>query len=158
MKYWLLKSEPSTFGIDDLAAAPRRTTGWEGVRNYQVRNLMRDEMRRGDLAFFYHSSCAEPGIVGTVRVARNAYPDPTAFDRKSRYFDAASDAGDPRWLMVDVKLVRTFAHPVTLAALRKHADGALRDLWILRRGNRLSITPVTAAEWKFILRLAASGP
>lgn len=156
MKYWLLKSEPSTFGIDDLAAAPRRTTCWEGVRNYQVRNLMRDEMRRNDLAFFYHSSCAEPGIAGTVRVVRNAYPDPTAFDRKSRYFDAASDADDPRWLMVDVKLVRKFARPVTLGTLREHADGALRDLWILRRGNRLSITPVTAAEWKFILRLAAS--
>lgn len=156
MNYWLLKSEPGVFGIDDLAAAPRRTTCWEGVRNYQVRNMMRDQMRRNDLAFFYHSSCEVPGIAGTVRIARGAYPDATAFDRSSRYFDAASDPDDPRWLMVDVRLVRRFVRPVTLEALREHAHGPLRDLWILRRGNRLSITPVTADEWQFILGLATA--
>lgn len=154
MNYWLLKSEPGTFSIDDLATAPRRTTCWEGVRNHQARNMMRDQMRRNDRAFFYHSSCVEPGIAGTVRVVRGAYPDDTASDRRSRYFDAASDPDDPRWFMVDVKLVRKFVRPVTLEALREHAGGALRDMWILRRGNRLSITPVTAAEWNFILGLA----
>ena len=154
MNYWLFKSEPGTFGIDDLAAAPRRTTGWEGVRNYQVRNMMRDQMRRNDLAFFYHSSCAVPGVVGTMRIVRAAYADATAFDRRSRYFDAASDPDEPRWLMLDVRLVRRFVRPATLEALREHAGGELRELMILRRGNRLSITPVTAAEWNFILGLA----
>lgn len=154
MNYWLFKSEPGTFSIDDLAAAPGRRTCWEGVRNYQVRNMMRDQMRRNDLALFYHSSCDEPGIAGTVRVTRGAYPDATAFERRSRYFDPASDPGAPRWLTVDVTLVRRFARPVSLETLREHARGALRDLVILRRGNRLSITPVTAVEWKFILGLA----
>ena len=148
MKHWLFKTEPDTFGIDDLAAAPRRTTPWEGVRNYQARNLMRDEMRRGDLGFFYHSSCAEPGIQGIVEVVREAYPDPTAFDPDSRYHDPAGDPAAPRWQMVDVKLVRRFEE------LRRHAAGKLADMVVLRRGNRLSITPVTSAEWRFILSLA----
>ena len=154
MNYWLLKSEPGTFGIDDLATAPRRTTCWEGIRNYQARNMMRDQMRRHDRAFFYHSSCEVPGIAGMLRVVRGAYADDTAFDRRSRYYDAASDPGDPRWFMVDVQLVRKFVRPVTLEALREHAGGALRDMWVLRRGNRLSITPVTPAEWNFVLGLA----
>jgi predicted RNA-binding protein with PUA-like domain len=158
LNYWLFKSEPGTFGIDDLAAAPRRTTCWEGIRNYQVRNMMRDQMRRNDLAFLYHSSCNEPGIAGTVRIVRGAYADDTAFDRRSRYFDAASDPDDPRWLTVDVKLVRKFVRPVTLQALREHAGGELRDMWVLRRGNRLSITPVTLAEWNFIVGLAGERP
>lgn len=150
LNYWLLKSEPGTYGIDDLAAAPGRSTCWEGIRNYQVRNIMRDQMRRNDRAFFYHSSCAAPGIAGTVRVVRSAYPDQSAFDRRSRYFDATSDPDDPHWLTIDVSLLRKFERPISLAALRQHSGGALRDMWVLRRGNRLSITPVTAAEWKFI--------
>lgn len=156
MNYWLFKTEPTTFSVDDLAAAPRRTTCWNGVRNYQVRNMMRDQMRRNDQAFLYHSSCAEPGIAGCMRVVRAAYADASAFDRGSAYFDAASDPDDPRWLMVDVQLVRRFVRPVTLGTLRAHVGGALRDMWVLRRGSRLSITPVTAAEWKFVLGLASA--
>jgi predicted RNA-binding protein with PUA-like domain len=154
VKHWLLKSEPDTFGIDALAASPERKTHWDGVRNYQARNMMRDEMKRGDLAFFYHSSCAEPAVTGIVTVVREGYPDHTAFDSGSKYFDADSDPAAPRWFMVDVQLVRRFAHPVTLTTLRRHAEGKLKDMWLLRRGNRLSITPVTAAHWKFINSLA----
>jgi len=154
VNYWLFKSEPDTFSMDALAAAAGRRTHWDGVRNYQARNMMRDEMRRGDRGFFYHSSCDEPGIQGIVEVASAAHPDHTAHDSTSRYFDADSDPAQPRWYMVDVKLVRKLARPVTLAELKRHADGKLRDMLILRRGNRLSITPVTADEWKFILSLA----
>lgn len=154
MKYWLFKSEPDAFSVDALAAAPRRTSHWDGVRNFQARNMMRDEMKRGDLGFFYHSSCAEPGIVGIVKVVREGYPDHTAFDAGSKYFDADSDPSSPRWFMVDVQLLRRFAQPVTLERLRRHAEGKLKDMLVLRRGNRLSITPVTAQEWKFINSLA----
>ena len=154
MKYWLFKSEPDTFSIDDLAAMPRRVTHWDGVRNYQARNMMRDEMKRGDLGFFYHSSCAEPAVAGTVKVVKQGYPDHTAFDSGSKYFDADSDPANPRWYMVDVQLVRRFAEPVTLEALRRHADGKLKDMLILRRGNRLSVTPVSESEWTFINSLA----
>lgn len=154
MNYWLFKSEPDTFSIDALAARPKRTTPWDGVRNYQARNMMRDEMKRGDLGFFYHSSCAEPGIAGIVEVVREGYPDHTAFDPASDYYDPGSDPADPRWYMVDVRLVRKFARHVTLPALRRHATGRLRELLILRTGNRLSITPVTPAQWRFILELA----
>ncbi len=154
MTYWLFKSEPDTFGIDALAAQPRRTTHWDGVRNYQARNMMRDEMKRGDLGFFYHSSCAEPGIVGIVKVVREGYADESAFDSTSKYYDADSDPSDPRWYMVDVQLVRKFARPVALQSLRRHAKGKLKDMLILRKGNRLSITPVSSAEWKFVLSLA----
>jgi len=154
MKYWLFKSEPDAFSVDALAAAPRRTSHWDGVRNFQARNMMRDEMKRGDLGFFYHSSCAEPGIVGIVKVVREGYPDHTAFDAGNKYFDADSDPSSPRWFMVDVQLLRRFAQPVTLERLRRHAEGKLKDMLVLRRGNRLSITPVTAQEWKFINSLA----
>ncbi len=154
MKYWLFKSEPDTFSIDALGRSPQRTTRWDGVRNYQVRNMMRDEMSKGDLGFFYHSSCAVPGIAGVVKVVGEARPDPTAFDRKSEYFDAGSDAGNPRWLAVDVQLVRKFAQPVTLTALKEHAAGKLQGMQVLRRGNRLSITPVSKSEWDFIIKLA----
>jgi len=154
VNYWLFKSEPDTFSIDALAAAPGRRTHWDGVRNYQARNMMRDEMRRGDRGFFYHSSCDEPGIQGIVEVASAAHPDHTSFDSTSPYFDADSDPAQPRWYMVDVKLVRKLARPVTLVELKRHADGKLKDMLILRRGNRLSITPVTANEWQFILSLA----
>jgi predicted RNA-binding protein with PUA-like domain len=154
MAYWLMKSEPETFSIDDLAASPRKTTHWDGVRNFQARNFMRDEMRRGDLAFFYHSNCAEPGIVGVVKVVKTGYPDFTAFDPSDKHYDPESDPAKPRWYMVDVQFQRKLRHPITLATLREHADRGLKGLALLRRGNRLSITPVSAAHWKFILALA----
>ena len=153
MKHWLMKSEPDVFGIDDLARAPKRTTGWEGVRNYQARNMLRDDFRKGDLAFFYHSSCDVPGIAGVVQVVREAYADPTQFDRKSEYYDAASTPEAPRWFCVDVKLEKRIEPVITLPELREHASGALRDMMILKRGNRLSVTPVSAAEWRCILSL-----
>lgn len=153
MNYWLMKSEPSTFSIDDLQEAPKRRTCWDGVRNYQVRNMMRDDMKVGDLAFFYHSSCDQPGVAGIVKIVRAAYPDHTAFDPKDPHFDAGSKADDPRWLMVDVELEQRFAKIITLDALRKHADGKLKDMALLKRGNRLSITPVSTAHWRFITSL-----
>jgi predicted RNA-binding protein with PUA-like domain len=150
-----MKSEPDEFSIDDLAAAPRRTTAWFGVRNYQARNFMRDEMALGDLAFFYHSSCPEPGVAGIVEVSRLAYPDATQFDPTSEYYDPKSTRDDPRWLNVDVKLVRK-TRLVPLGELR--ATRGLEDLVILRRGNRLSITPVTPAQWRIIEKLAQRAP
>jgi predicted RNA-binding protein with PUA-like domain len=156
MAFWLLKSEPDVFSFDDLKARPKRLEPWNGVRNYQVRNLMRDEMQVGDLGFFYHSSCAQPGVVGVVRIASEAYPDPTQFDPSSPYFDAGSRREDPRWLMVDVKWEADLPKPVGLPQLRE--DPALADLLILRRGNRLSITAVEAAHWKRILALAGQSP
>ena len=152
MKYWLIKTEPATFGIEDLAAAPRRRTGWDGVRNYQARNMLRDEMRKGDLAFFYHSSCDVPGIYGIVKVVKGGHPDPTAFERGHDHYDPGSDPAAPRWFTVDVELVRRFATPITLATLKANAR-ALGDLVVLRKGNRLSITPVTADEWQRVLAL-----
>ena len=153
MGHWLMKSEPDVFGIDDLAKAPRKTTHWDGVRNYQARNFMRDGMRVGDLAFFYHSNCEEPAIAGLVEIVRAGYPDHTAFDAKDPHFDPDSDPQQPRWFMVDVRLRRKLARPITLAALRDHSGGALKGLALLRRGNRLSVMPVSAAHWKFILGL-----
>ena len=153
MKYWLMKSEPTTFGIDDLAQAPRRRSHWDGVRNYQVRNMLRDEMKKGDLAFFYHSSCEVPGIYGIARVVREGYPDPTAFDPRHAHFDPKSDPAAPTWYMVDIELVRRFATPVTLEKLKANAR-TLGDLVILKRGNRLSIMPVTPAQWRKVLALA----
>ena len=154
MAYWLMKSEPGVFSIDDLAQCPRKTTHWDGVRNFQARNFMRDEMRRGDLAFFYHSSCEVPGIAGIVKIVNEGYPDHTAFDKRDAHFDLDSDPAKPRWYMVDVQLQRKFRNTVTLAALREHEEGALRGLALLKRGNRLSITPVSAAHWQFIVELA----
>jgi predicted RNA-binding protein with PUA-like domain len=148
MRYWLMKSEPDEFSIDDLVAAPKQSTPWFGVRNYQARNFMRDGMAIGDRVLFYHSSCPEPGIAGLAEVASHAYPDETQFDRRSDYFDAKSTRDAPRWLNVDVKLVKK-TRLVHLAELREHPE--LADMVILRRGNRLSITPVTPAEWKFIV-------
>jgi predicted RNA-binding protein with PUA-like domain len=146
-----MKSEPDEFSIDDLARAKRQTTPWVGVRNYQARNFMRDDMAVGDRAFFYHSSCPEPGIAGIVEVTSTAYPDATQFDSKSPYYDAKSTRAAPRWVHVDVKLV-TKTRLVTLPELR--AARGLEDMVTLRRGNRLSITPVAAAEWKIVLKLA----
>jgi predicted RNA-binding protein with PUA-like domain len=148
MKYWLFKSEPSAYSIDDLARD--RVTAWTGVRNYQARNFMRDAMRPGDRGFFYHSSCAEPGIAGIVEVAGPAYADPTQFDRKSRYHDPASARAAPRWLNFDMKFVGK-TRVVGLAELR--GQGKLKNMQVLQRGSRLSITPVTQAEWECIQRL-----
>ena len=147
MQYWLMKSEPDEVSIDDLAAARGKSLPWFGVRNYQARNYMRDGMRLGDVAFFYHSSCPEPGIAGICKVARVAYPDATQFDRDSPYFDPAATRDNPRWQNVDVKFVRK-TRLMSLDELRRHA--MLSAMIILKRGNRLSITPVTEAEWRFI--------
>jgi predicted RNA-binding protein with PUA-like domain len=153
MRHWLMKTEPSTFGIDDLAKAPRRTSSWDGVRNYQARNMLRDDMKKGDLALLYHSSCEVPGVVGIMEVVREGYPDATAFDRHHAHYDPASKPDAPRWYMVDVRLKQRFSRVITLDELRAHATRELAGLMILRAGNRLSITPVEAAHWKFILSL-----
>jgi predicted RNA-binding protein with PUA-like domain len=153
MSHWLMKSEPSVFGIDDLAARPKKTEPWDGVRNYQARNMMRDDMRKGDLAFFYHSNCEPPGIVGVMEVVREGYPDPTQFDPASKYHDPKSNPDDPRWYLVDVRLKRKFRRMVTLAELREHA-AELGDFALLRKGNRLSVMPVDADAWARILALA----
>ena len=153
MNHWLLKSEPSVFSIDSLEAAPRKTTAWEGVRNFQARNMMRDTMRKGDLAYFYHSSCAEPGIAGIVEVVREGYPDPTAADPRSEYYDAKSTVNKPLWYCVDVKLVRRTRTLISLASLRDYATDQLDGLLLLRRGSRLSVTPVDTKHWNFILTL-----
>ena len=158
MKYWLMKSEPGTFGIDHLAKKPGKKAGWDGVRNYQARNMLRDDFAVGDRAFFHHSSCEVPGIYGTMEIVRAGHPDPTQFDRRSRHHDAGSDPENPRWYQVEVRLLRKFAHLVTLETLREHADGALSNLAVLRRGNRLSVMPVSAGDWKFIHRLANESP
>ena len=149
-----MKSEPESFSIDALAAAKGRTTGWDGVRNYQVRNFMRDEMKVDDLAFFYHSSCAVPGVVGIVKIVREAYPDETAFDQSHHHYDPDSDKAHPRWLMIDVKLERKFDRVISLDELRTHATGKLKNMLLLKRGNRLSITPLTKTEFEFIESLA----
>jgi predicted RNA-binding protein with PUA-like domain len=154
MNYWLFKSEPDTFSVDDLARARNATTAWDGVRNYQVRNMLRDQVRVGDLGFFYHSSCAEPGIAGVLRVTRAGYPERAALDPEHPLFDAGSDPAQPRWYSVDVRLERRIEPPIRLETLRKHARGALSEMLVLRRGNRLSVTPLTREEWRFVLSLA----
>ena len=152
MAFWLMKSEPDEFSIDDLAAAPGKATPWFGVRNYLARNFMRDRMKIGDDVLFYHSSCPEPGIAGLAKVSSPAYPDETQFQRKGKYFDPKATRESPRWLLVDVTLVRK-TRLVPLAEMREHE--ALAGMVTLQRGNRLSITPVTPAEWKFIQKLVA---
>lgn len=149
MAYWLMKSEPDVFGIDDLKKV--RIEPWDGVRNYQVRNMMRDDMRKGDLAFFYHSNCKIPGIVGMMTIVREAYPDPTQFDARSRYHDPKSDPAEPRWLAVDVRYKKKFRDVLPLQVLK--AQRKLAQLPLVRRGNRLSVMPVTRAQWEFILTL-----
>lgn len=153
MNYWLMKSEPSVYGIENLQKDKR--TSWGGVRNYQVRNMFRDDFAKGDLAFFYHSSCDEPGIVGTMTIAGPGYPDPTQFAQKSEYFDPKSRRDTPTWLAMDVRFERRFPRPLSLEALRGYPE--LAGMQILRRGNRLSVTPVTAAEAMRILCLAVPG-
>jgi predicted RNA-binding protein with PUA-like domain len=151
MNHWLMKSEPDVFGIEHLQARPQRSAPWDGVRNYQARNFLR-AMKRGDLAFFYHSSCPEPGVAGIVKIVKAAYPDPTAWDPKSEHFDARSTPEKPVWFMVDVKLARAWPHVVSLERIK--AETTLRQMRLVQRGNRLSVMPVTAREWKSILRLA----
>ena len=149
MQFWLMKSEPDEVSVDDLAARPDRTVPWFGVRNYQARNFMRDAMRIGDRAFFYHSDCAEPGIAGICEVCSPPYPDATQFDPASPYFDPTASPGKPRWLLVDVRLVEKTPY-IPLAELRGHAE--LAGMRLLAPGNRLSITPVNESEWRFITR------
>ncbi|MDP1566606.1 MAG: EVE domain-containing protein [Polaromonas sp.] len=150
MNYWLMKSEPEECSVDDALAAENATVPWVGVRNYQARNFMRDGMQVGDGVLFYHSSCAEPGIVGIAHVASSAYPDPTQFDPQSPYHDPKSKSEEPRWLLVDVQ-VTAKTRNLTLPELR--ATPALEDLVILRKGNRLSITPVEAKHWRLVTKL-----
>ena len=151
MNYWLMKSEPDVFGIDDLANQPKKTEHWDGVRNYQARNMMRDEMKKGDQVFFYHSNCKEPGIVGIARIVKEGYPDFTAFDPQEKYYDAKSDPDNPRWYMVNVQYQRKTKRVIPLAELKTHRE--LEDCPLVRKGNRLSITPVTEDQWEFILGL-----
>ena len=146
-----MKSEPEEFSIDDLQRRPRQTEPWNDVRNFQARNLLRDVMRKGDLAFFYHSSCAEPGIAGIMTIASNAYPDSTAFDPGTRYYDPKSKAHTPTWYLVDVKFERKLNRPIPLSELKAHKP--LQKMQLLRPGNRLSVMPVTQQEWDYILKL-----
>lgn len=154
MNYWLMKSEPEAFSIDDLEQMPEQTEHWDGVRNYQARNMMRDDMKCGDLVFFYHSNCKVPGIVGIMEVVRESYPDFTAFDPNSKYFDVKSDHDKPRWFMVDIRFIERFETTVALSALKHYPE--LEGMTLLRKGNRLSITPVSDKHWQFICQLAGS--
>jgi len=153
MKYWLFKSEPDAFSIDDLLALPDATDHWDGIRNYQARNLMRDEMRVGHKGFFYHSSCKVPGVIGEVKIVKAAYPDHTALDKTAKYYDPKATEAEPRWCMVDVQATKRYNSVIPLTVL-KQTEG-LGEMTLLRRGNRLSIMPVAAAEWRIIRGLAA---
>ena len=149
MNYWLLKSEPNAFSIDMLKKKPAQTEHWDGVRNYQARNLLRDRLQVGDQAFFYHSNCEQPGIVGIVEVVRAGYPDHTAFDPHSKYFDPKSDPANPRWFMVDVRYLRHTRRVIPLAELKQHP--VLENMALLQKGSRLSVSPVSEEEWRYIL-------
>jgi len=148
--YWLMKSEPDVYSIDDLRRDGREM--WDSIRNYQARNMMRDDMRIGDKVFFYHSNCKEPAIAGIAKVASKPYPDSTQFDKKSRYFDPKSTQDEPRWILVDVEFVRKFKKPITLAEIK--ANKGLEDMILVRRGNRLSIMPIEKNHWDLILTMA----
>jgi predicted RNA-binding protein with PUA-like domain len=152
VNYWLIKSEPEEFSIDDLKNAPKRTEHWDGVRNYQARNFMRDDMKVGDRIFFYHSNCDTPGIVGLATVASEAYPDHTAFDPSDKHFDPKSDPDNPRWMMVDVKYDRHLKRTISLRELKEHAN-ELEGFRLIARGNRLSVMPVDKAHWDLVLSL-----
>ena len=149
MNYWLMKSEPDAFSIDDLQRV--KVEPWDGIRNYQARNFMRDSMKVGDQVFFYHSNCDDVGIVGIMKVASKPYPDPTAFDKRNKYFDPKSDPEDPRWILVDVRFVKKLKRTIALSELKQQPE--LEGMQLLRRGNRLSIMPVEKAHWDFILGL-----
>lgn len=150
MNYWLMKSEPNAFSIDDLEQMPEQTEHWDGVRNYQARNMMRDDMKIGDQVFFYHSNCETPGIVGLMEVVRESYPDHTAFDPQTKYFDPKSSVDKPRWFMVDIKYIRHTKRVIPLAELKEYEQ--LENMALVRKGNRLSIMPISQAEWDFILK------
>ncbi len=152
MNYWLMKSEPDTFSIDDLYNRPERTEPWDGVRNYQARNMMRDSMKLGDWVFFYHSNCSEPGIVGIMEVIKEGYPDITAFDPDDKHFDPKSDLNQPRWYRVDVRYIRHLSRTISLKELKDKTE--LADLALVKRGNRLSIMHISQWQWYFILSLA----
>jgi predicted RNA-binding protein with PUA-like domain len=152
MNYWLMKSEPDVFGIEHLKKMPQKREHWDGVRNYQARNMMRDQMKKGDLVFFYHSNCKEPGIVGIMEVVKEGYPDFTAFDPNSKYYDPKSDPDNPRWYMVDVKYKRRLKRNISLRELKQHTE-ALEGLALLQKGSRLSIMPVSKQQWDYILDL-----
>ena len=152
MRYWLMKSEPDDFSIDDLRDAEGKTTYWDGVRNYQARNFMRDDMKPGDGVFYYHSNTDVPSIVGLAEVCSESYPDHTAFDPNDKHFDPKSDPENPRWMMVDIKFKRKLKHPISLARIKEHTD-RLDGLALIRRGNRLSVLPVSKEHWDFILTL-----
>jgi len=151
MQYWLLKSEPDAFSIDDLRNMPGKKDHWDGIRNYQARNMMRDDMKKGDLAFFYHSSCAIPGIVGIVKVSSEAYPDHTALDKKSKYHDPKATIDNPRWCMVDVTYQKKFRQIIPLTDIK--ANAKLKDMLLVKKGNRLSIMPVTKKHWDTVLTM-----
>ena len=151
MNHWLMKSEPAEVSVDDVIAMPKSTVAWFGVRNYLARNYMRDGMKVGDPVLFYHSSCPEPGIAGLAEVASSAYPDDTQFDAKGKYYDPTATRETPRWMLVDVRVVRK-TRLIPLAEMRTHKS--LATMIVLQKGNRLSITPVTAAEYKAVLKLA----
>jgi predicted RNA-binding protein with PUA-like domain len=157
MNYWLIKSEPDAFSIDDLKKAPGKREHWDGIRNYQARNFIRDDMQKGDLVFFYHSSCAEPGIVGICEIVSDAYADHTAFDPNGKYFDAGSTPENPRWLMRDIRFRRKTKRHIGLSEIKQHS-GQLEGFPLIRRGNRLSIMPVADEHWDFILSLEAAKP
>jgi predicted RNA-binding protein with PUA-like domain len=152
MAYWLMKSEPDAFSIHDLKRRPRQTEPWDGVRNYQVRNMMRDQMQPGDEAFFYHSNCEVPGIYGLMNIASRAYPDPTQFDPRHHHYDPRSKLEEPRWLLVDVRYQRTLRRPLSLAELRRH-ERRLKGFQLLAPGNRLSVMPVRPEHWAYLLEL-----
>lgn len=152
MNYWLFKSEPDAFSIDDLIAMKGKRDHWDGIRNYQARNLMRDQMKKGDQGFFYHSSCKLPGVIGVVEIVKEAYPDHTALDKNAKYYDPKSTEDNPRWMMVDVKFKQKYPDVISLAQLREVK--ALADMVLLKKGSRLSIQPVTKKEWDTIAKLA----
>lgn len=156
MHYWLMKSEPDEFSIQALKNRPHQTEGWDGVRNYQARNFMRDDMREGDLAFFYHSNTQVPGVVGIMRITREGYPDDTAFDPQDPHYDPKSDPDKPRWYRVDVTFERELARVIPLAEIKDHAD-ELEDLPLVRKGNRLSVMPIEKKHWDFILGMEHAG-
>ena len=151
MNYWLMKSEPDVFGIDHLKAMPKKTEHWDGVRNYQARNMMRNEMKKGDMVFFYHSNCKEPGIVGIMEVVKEGYPDFTSWNPESKYYDPKSTEENPRWFMVDVKFKRKLKRTITLNELKQQPG--LEEMPLVRKGNRLSIMPVSKHEWDIIINL-----
>jgi len=151
LKYWLLKSEANCFSIDDLAERPKKTEPWDGVRNYQARNMMRDDMKVGDLVFFYHSNCDTPGIVGVATIVSEGYPDPTAFNPNEKHYDPKSDPDNPRWYLVDVKLERKFNRTISLQEMRDNP--LLENMILLRKGNRLSVMPIEKKHWDVVLSL-----